>query len=295
MSEQVPDWYQWHYRPQKIERPDWFTAWPGGARIAVGVRMMHEWQSVPRYASRAASSGGEEQDYRAICQREYGFKEGIWRLLDMFDRHDVKMTALVNGLSAELWPGSVKEIQVRGHEVASHHWDQSIYPAAYKTEAEERAALVRSLDVLEEVTGVRPRGYMSQGPKPSVRTLDVLAAEGMVWTGDYFDCDVPYIIDVKGKKIVSVGFVRPAFTDNDLVPLGLAGGLQQLKDEFDATYGEAERHPMRFGVGIHTFISGGPGMTKMWSDFLAYAKAHDGVWFCTGSEMADFWNNKGQV
>jgi len=240
--------------------------------------MMHEWQSAPRYASRAAASGGEEQDYRALCQREYGFKEGIWRLLDMFDRQEVKMTALVNGLSAELFPGSVKAISDRGHEVASHHWDQSIYPAAYKTEAEERAAFVRSLEVLEKVTGTRPRGYMSQGPKPSVRTLDVLVAEGMVWTGDYFDCDVPYIIDVKGKKIVSVGFVRPSFTDNDLVPLGLSGGLQQLKDEFDATFEEAERHPMRFGVGIHTFISGGPGMTKMWGDFLAYVlELPDGI------------------
>jgi hypothetical protein len=39
--------YQWNYRPQTPKRPPWFTQWPGGARIAVTINIMHEWESKP--------------------------------------------------------------------------------------------------------------------------------------------------------------------------------------------------------------------------------------------------------
>jgi peptidoglycan/xylan/chitin deacetylase (PgdA/CDA1 family) len=136
---------------------------------------------------------------------------------------------------AELFPDTLKETQRRGHEVASHHWDQSIHPYEYKTEEEEREAMVKSIAAIEKATGERPLGYMSPGPRPSPYTLKLSASLGFKWNGDYGDSDVPYIIDADGNKLVSVGYVRPAYSDNDILTLGLAGALRQLKDEFDAT------------------------------------------------------------
>jgi hypothetical protein len=42
------------------------------------------------------------------------------RLLDLFDRKNVKVTHFVLGWVAERFPELVKEIDARGHEVASH-------------------------------------------------------------------------------------------------------------------------------------------------------------------------------
>src|SRR5438093_954921 len=36
--------YQWNYRPQHPRRPEWFTEWPGGARMAVMLILLHEWE-----------------------------------------------------------------------------------------------------------------------------------------------------------------------------------------------------------------------------------------------------------
>jgi hypothetical protein len=131
---------------------------------------------------------------------------------------------------------------------------------------------------------------MSPGPRPSSHSLEICASLGFKWNGDYCDSDIPYLIDVNGKKIVSVGYVRPGYTDNDLLPLGLAGALQQLQDEFDAHYEESATHPLKFRYAMHNFTGGRPGMAKIFEKFLAYVKHHQGVWFCRCIDMAEFWS-----
>lgn len=281
--------YQWNYRPQHPRRPDWFREWPGGARMAVILIVLHEWESVPEPVRPMPRGAHHTFDYLALGAREYGARFGIWRLMDVLDRHDVKTTVITSGLVAELFPDSVREARARGHELATHGWDQAIHPPVFKTKEEERESVVKSITALERVSGERIVGYMSQGPRPTPNTLEMCAELGFVWTTDYSDSDVPYIIDVNGKKIVSVGYVMPNYTDNNLVPLGLAGGLQQLKDAFDASYQEAQRHPMKFCYCCHVHNSGRPGMAEVLDKFIDYAKPHDGVRFYRCLDVANFW------
>ncbi len=285
--------YQWNYRPQSPRRPDWFHEWPGGNRIAVTINIMHEWESVPRsntIGKRAMANGTEMIDFLALGAREYGASFGFRRLLDVLDNFDVKTTVLASGLMAELFPATLKDAINRGHEIACHHWDQSRHPFDYATLEEESEAIAKATTAITSAAGARPLGYMSPGPRPSRFTLDICAALGFQWNGDYCNSDVPYMIDVNGKKLVSLGYVRPAYTDNDLLPLGLAGALQQLKDEFDAHYKESARHPMKFRCAMHNFTGGRPGMARVLEKFLEYINGHPGVWFCRCIDIAEFWS-----
>ncbi len=285
--------YQWNYRPQSPQWPEWFTQWSDGNRIAVTIYIMHEWESVPRSVSidkRPMSPGTDIIDFLALGAREYGANFGFRRLLDVLDKFNVKATVLTSGLMAELFPATLKEAAGRGHEIACHHWDQSRHPFDYSGVEEEREAIQRSIDAIERTAGKRPLGYMSPGPRPSPFTLEISAALGFRWTGDYCDSDVPYTINVNGKKLVSVGYVRPSYTDNDLVSFGLSGALLQLKDEFDAHYEESGLHPMKFHYAMHNFTGGRPGLARVFARFLEYAKAHRGVWFCRCIDIANFWS-----
>lgn len=285
--------YQWDFRPRSPQRPKWFTAWPGGNRIAVTFNIMHEWESVPRSTAirkRESTAGGASIDFLALGARQYGATFGFRRLLDILDRYDVKITVLTSGLMAELFPETLSDAAARGHEVACHHWDQCRHPFEYSTMEEERDAIVKSIAAIERATGRRPTGYMSPGPRPSPYTLEICASLDFKWIGDYCDSDIPYGIDMNGKKILSVGYVRPAYTDNDLMPFGLSGALQQLKDEFDAHYLESANHPMKFRYAMHNFTGGRPGMAKVFESFLAYLKDYQGVWFCRCIDMAEFWS-----
>jgi peptidoglycan/xylan/chitin deacetylase (PgdA/CDA1 family) len=228
-------------------------------------------------------------DFMALGAREYGANFGIWRLLDVLDKHEVKATVITSGLMAELFPETVVEAKRRGHEIATHHWDQTIHPTVYRTKEAERDAILKSIAAIEKATGERPSGYMSPGPRPGPFTLELCAELGFKWNGDYCDSDIPYTINVNGAKLVSLGYVRPAHSDNDIAPLGLAGGLQQLKDDFDAHYEEAQRYPMKFRYSMHNFTGGRPGLAKVFDNFLHYAKGFPGVWFGRCIDMASYW------
>ena len=291
MSSPVPDWYQWAYRPQNLERPDWFRSWPGNARVAVSLKLMHEWESTPRPIGRvlAGASPASMQDYSALCLREYGFREGVWRLMDVLAKHDVKVTVMASGLAVELWPDSFIALHESGHEIASHGWDQCLHPPQMKSREEEQDAIRKTIAVIESVVGKRPVGHMSQGPRPTQHTPEIVADEGLIWDADYQDCDFPYVMNIKGRKIVSVGYAKPEFTEMDVAAFGFTGGLQHLKYQFDAVYAEAARHPMKFYYAVHVHKTGTPGMARMLDEFLEFVKRHDQIWFCRCNDMADFW------
>lgn len=291
-SETRPDLaqtYQWNYRPQNPERPQWFTEWPGSARLAVMLIVLHEWESVPTPVRPMPKGAHHTFDYLALGTREYGARFGVRRILEVLDRHGVKASVVTSGLVAELFPETVAEVQARGHEVATHGWDQSKHPPVYETREAEQDSVVRSVAALEKVTGERIRGYMSQGPRPTPNTLEMCAELGFTWTADYSDSDVPYLIDVNGRKIVSVGYTMPNYTDNNLVPLGASAGLQQLKDAFDVTYEESRQHPMRFCYACHVHVTGRPAMSRLLDRFLDHARSHSGVAFYRCIDIANFW------
>jgi peptidoglycan/xylan/chitin deacetylase (PgdA/CDA1 family) len=284
--------YHWNSLPRSPRRPQWFTQWPGDKRLAVSISIMHEWESAPganTVKKRPMAKGPERIDFLALGAREYGVNFGLPRLLDVLDRCDVKATILSSGLTAKLFPETLAEVRRRGHEIACHHWDQTRHPYEYETREEEEKAIADSIAAIASAAGARPTGYMSPGPRPSPFTLEISGAQGFTWNGDYCDSDVPYIINVGGRRIVSIGYVRPAYTDNDIQALGLAGALQQLKDEFDAHYEESLRHPMKFRYAVHTFTGGRPGFAKVLENFLEYAKQRSGVWFCRAEDMAAYW------
>ena len=281
--------YQWHYRPQAPRRPAGFGSWPNGARMAVQLIMLHEWESIPRPIRPMPAGAAHTFDFLALGAREYGARYGFWRLMDVLDKHQVKASLVVSGLLCELFPETVKEAKRRGHELATHQWDQAIQPTVYKTREEEGADLDRAVAALQAITGDPVPGYMSQGPRPTPNTLELIAERGFVWTADYSDSDLPYVIDVNGRKVVSVGYVAPGYTDNDLERMGPPIGLQTLTSTFDVLYEESARAPLKMCYAFHSHVSGKPSMSAVLDGFLAHARSRPGVWFCRAIDMANFW------
>jgi polysaccharide deacetylase family protein (PEP-CTERM system associated) len=74
------------------------------------------------------------------------------RMLDLLDRHGAKATFFVLGWIAERLPGLVREIERRGHEIATHGYGHEMLTTL--TPAEFEADLVRSLEALRK-TGIR--------------------------------------------------------------------------------------------------------------------------------------------
>mgnify|MGYP001822538337 CR=1 FL=1 len=109
------------------------------------------------------------------------------RLLDLFDEYQVKATFFVLGWVAERQPGLVREIAVRGHEIACHGFShQLVYnqsPEVFREETE------RSKSLLEDIAQSPVRGYRAASYSITARSLwalDILAETGFEYDSSIF-------------------------------------------------------------------------------------------------------------
>lgn len=109
------------------------------------------------------------------------------RLLDLFDRYEVKATFFVLGWVAEKYPGLVAEIVRRGHEPACHsYWHRLVYRLTPETFAEDTR---RAKDAIEQAAGRPVYGYRAPSysvTRDALWALDVLAEQGFRYDSSIF-------------------------------------------------------------------------------------------------------------
>ncbi|WP_193210646.1 polysaccharide deacetylase family protein [Luteolibacter marinus] len=121
-------------------------------------------------------------------------------LLDLLDRHDRKAVFFVIGEKVKRHPELAREILRRGHELGNH---TLTHPAAFMWgmgPGRTRREIVGCNQVIEEVTGVRPRWYRAPAGHRNWFTHPVLRECGLelvAWNRRGFDAvrtDVPEIV-----------------------------------------------------------------------------------------------------
>ncbi len=217
---------------------------------------------------------------------EYGIDEGMPRMLDLFDKHEIKVTSFMIGEAILKHPELAAEIVGRGHEPAAHgqRWEpQYTFPPE-----KERATIQNCLDSIVKVTGQRPSGYDCYWMRGSVRTLGLLQELGFTYHNNDMNRDEPFVQDINGKPFVSVPYT---FHMNDIVAYGFTGFSpadyeQQLHDEFDQLYEEGASRRRMMLVSLHDRLSGHASRVRVLDRFLSYAKSRPDVWFARKDEIA---------
>src|SRR5262245_62026501 len=116
---------------RKVSRPK-PIAWPDQAKICVTFIVPWEvWpenfathESLQRSSHRAPPPNAVfDKNMAAVTEREYGDRVGIWRLLDLFDRHQLKVTMLMNGKKVKQFADVCREIKAKGHEFSAEGYE----------------------------------------------------------------------------------------------------------------------------------------------------------------------------
>lgn len=109
------------------------------------------------------------------------------RILDLLDIYKVKATFFFVGWVAERFPGLVRDVHSRGHELACHsYWHRTIYSLTPQEFREDTRAAVRAI---ENAAGVSVRGYRAPSwsiTKDSLWALDILAEEGFAYDSSIY-------------------------------------------------------------------------------------------------------------
>lgn len=264
------------------------SAWADGSRLVVSVSMQFEAGGQPVNAESPFPQNMAKgyKDLPSETWYQYGYKEGIPRMLDNWDKLGIKVTSHMVGSAVLKNPSLAKEIVQRGHEAAAHGRDWATqYTMSYE---EEKQFILDGVKAVEQVTGVTPKGYNANWLRRGENTLKILQELGFTYHIDDLSRDEPFIIQVNNKDFVVVPYT---LRNNDIV---LISGqwfstdqfLHQVKMEFDQLYEESAYRRRMMSVSFHDRIGGSPQMVKAASELFTYVQRHKGVAFKRKDEIA---------
>ena len=223
-------------------------------------------------------------DAEEYARREYGPRVGVWRVLRVLEKYDLKATFVICGALAERYPDSVKAIQAAGHDIAGHGYH---HEKAWKlTPAEELDTIRKTVDVLSGLTGNPINGWRCCFQ--SHMTPDLGIDQGFIWNSNSFSHDLPYLLK-DGNRII-VEMPRQPFGDMFIFQGGKTAdpddALSIWKKSFDTFYSESKFFHTYCQFSLHPFLVGRPGRIEVFDELMEYVKRHEGVWFATTEQIA---------
>lgn len=276
--------------------------WPSGARLALIVTLNLEYWDLTKDTTEPYYAGGPPilpdpmpgnvADFPNYSWREYGQRVGIWRLYDTFDAVGVPASCTLNAKMGLERRAVVDAANERGWELVAHNYEQGDLLPNYAFEPERERALIReTLKVYEDVVGRKARGWLSSSLRGTENTPQILAEEGLVFLCDYMNDDQPYLIQTDAGPIVSTPY---SIEMNDFTLFHRRGmstddARDAIKEQFDVLYAEGEASGCLMNLGLHPHVVGHPYRVRAIREFLEYAKGHDGVWWATRQEIAEWY------
>jgi peptidoglycan/xylan/chitin deacetylase (PgdA/CDA1 family) len=260
-------------RHQLIER----IKWPQGVRIAVNFTADFDAMLLRRLLNEPPTQ---------LAKGEFGGRVGIWRLIELFDSHDVKATIFTPGRICELYPHAVKAASDHGHEIADHMWEHQV-PKDAKL---ERDHLRKARNALTTLTGKPPVGTRSW------HTRELLLEEGFLYNShDTLDQLPHYVSAPDGSKpLLNLPF-HYAIDDAmffSFAWLNTENEAQRMMDpeHVEEIWWRAFLQQYQEGgylnICMHPFVSGRALRIAMLDRLIGRMKTLPGVWFPTCEQVA---------
>jgi peptidoglycan-N-acetylglucosamine deacetylase len=262
------------------------------------------------------SYGGEDSP-DDISRGLFAGEVGAPRLLKMFAEQNLRTTWFIPGHSIETFPEQMKAVVDAGHEIGIHGYSHE-NPIAM-TPAQEEAVLDRSIELVTQLAGKRPTGYVAPWWEFSNVTNELLLKKGIKYDHSLMHNDFhPYYVRV-GDSWTKIDYsqhpdvwMKPLQRghETDLIEIPANWYLDDLppmmfikkspnshgfvnprhleemwRDQFDWVYRENDYAV--FTMTIHPDVSGRPQVLLMLERLIQYIRSHEGIRFVTFDEIAD--------
>lgn len=265
------------------------STWADGSRLVVSVSMQFEAGGQPDNAPSPFPPNMLPgfKDLPASSWYAYGYKEGIPRMLDNWDKLGIKVTSHMVGSAVLRNPQLAKEIVERGHEAAAHGMDWNTeYNMSYD---EEKKFIKDGVDAIKKITGKTAVGYNANFLRRGENTLTILQELGFIYHIDDLSRDEPFVIQVNQKDFAVVPYTLRC-NDIGLIELRNFSAdqfISQVKLEFDQLYAESATRRRQLSLAFHDRIGGSPQMVKAAYELITYIQKHPGVVFKRKDEIAE--------
>lgn len=222
-----------------------------------------------------------------LSQGRFGPLEGARNLVGIFEEVGVPATFFVPAETALAHQGLVRELADRGFEVAAHGLSHQ-HPRSLAPDEEVRH-LGKSVEVLTDITGIRPRGYRAPAFDISENTLGLLASMGFLYDSSLMDSERPYvtaegIVEIPVSWSLDDWNLYGESTDLERAAMVSAVNVARvLGFEFEALTTAG----LPFVLVLHPQLSGRTSRARAIGSFLETARKKAGVSWTTMDSLAE--------
>jgi allantoinase len=260
--------------------------WPGGARVAFTVTLMLDyWELAPPEGEspdpRIVSPLGRFfPDWLTWSHRLYGARVGIFRILDVLDRFDIKPSVALGTEAAKRYPELVDAL-LRRDSCFMAHGDYASRRITSRMQ-DERGAIITARDGVAAAIGQTPTGWCGQDFNESADTPALLTEAGFQYTTDWANDDRPYLLD--GGLIA----LPPQPEWNDLECMWLRRVTPpvwqaNIVEAFEVLHAEGGNV---FNLTLHPWITGQAHRIRYLRDALHHVLGKPHVWRTTTDALA---------
>ena len=255
--DQLPDHHRFAYSPI-TRRP--FYQWPGGKGLAVYIALNIEHFAFGEGLGASIGPASPQPDVLNYSWREYGNRVGAWRCLEMFDRLDMPVAALINTALYDHCPELVAACVERGYELVGHGHTNAERQGTL-AEHDERALLEESQSLITRNSGKAPTGWLSPWISESMVTPDLLVETGYRYTLNWCHDDQPILMQTRSQKpLWSIPYPQEL---ND-IPMMIGRQMDgvdfanMIIDQCDEMLEQSRHQPLVMGIALHPYLVGQP-------------------------------------
>lgn len=302
----LPDTYfEYPFRGKRLDHP-WFkprflsdipkVTLPDGCNLAIWIVMSVEHFPIDMSGLPFMPLGGMKRpspSYWDYTQRDYGNRIGVYRLMEIFDRHGIKPDIVANIAALERYPELVHEFSGRGLEIIGGGNDMAHLHHSGLSFEEELAMVSNCVDRFIKLTGQRPGGWMCPDSSISMNTFDVLKRCGFNYTLDMNNDELPFIINTNNGDLIALPLDRELSDKRVMFEFSQQSEefAKQVEDACDFLLQEAQEKGGRIlTLNLTPWISGQPFRVEVISNLLAFLKSRDKTVFMNAQRILEFFN-----
>lgn len=210
---------------------------------------------------------------------------GIYRLLDLFDRHAIKINIFLTQKVAEHYPRCLQALAEHNHEITVHQ--HHTHDHSFSISREVRPIITYSLANIEKMTHKKFMGYQRYWLRDSVNMLELLQKLGFVSQIENLQNDEPFIQYINREPSVAIpqAIQLPKLISEQLDSTH-STDLQTLKKQFNHLYVEGKQHRKMMAIDVNEQIWEHSSYLNALEDFISYVQSHSNVWYATRGEIA---------
>jgi peptidoglycan-N-acetylglucosamine deacetylase len=283
---QWPD-QQWrsivdHVRAGRTLKP---SHWKNDARCAVALSFDSD------HDTTELRDGGKS--IGRLSWGQYGSRVGMPRILDLLRRYDVRASFYVPAVTAKLYPKEQHAVAADGHEIGIHGWIHELNSGL--TYEAERDLMLRSADVLQQTTGVRPLGMRTPSWDFSPHTLRIAKEMGLLYDSSLMADEDCYELLLDGEPTgvieLPVEWVRDDavyFWMNRFQAQRPYTPPSDVFDIFCREFDSAYQEGGLFQLTMHPHVIAYRSRIWIVEELIRHAAAKGDVWFATHAEVVNW-------